>query len=176
MKNAEERSMLSLLKKGNKPAFTKIYCTYGGFVHLRALFILKDTAAADDVLQEVFSQLWENRKLIDVDVPLTDYLYQRVLEICVAYELRRNNLTNELPNVEDEGDGFSELARKEFLANIHKAISQVYPPACKEILWLHVVEQKSYKEIAVERNIEVEVVRNQICKARKSLKDILGLP
>ncbi|WP_343670089.1 sigma-70 family RNA polymerase sigma factor [Chitinophaga sp.] len=175
MHNTDERSMLSLLKKGNNLVFTHIYTTYGGLVHYHALVTLKDAAAADDVLQEVFSRLWENRKEIDVDVPLKDYLYHRTQEACVEYELRRKNLANELPDIEDEVDGHSELARKEFLAKIHEAILQVYPPACREILRMHVVEHKNYKEIARDMKITVEVVRNQICKARKSLRDILGL-
>jgi len=175
MKNADERSMLFLLKKGDEFAFTYFYFAYGGFVHLQALFILNDDAAADDVLQEVFFQLWENRKLINVNVPLKDYLFSSVKEVCIAYAMRRESETNEFPDMEAEGDGFSALARKEFLANIHEAILQVYPPACREILWLHVVKQMSYTEIAIELNIGVGVVRNQICKARKSLREILGL-
>lgn len=173
--NETEKSMFYLLEKGNELAFNYFHSKYSKHVNTAARLILGDGAAADDVFQEVFSQLWKNRKQLDVNILMKDYLLNLVKEVCVAYKSREESQPNELPNVEEEGDGFSALARKEFLANVYEAILQVYPPACREILWLHVVEQKTYKEIALELNIGVRVVRNQMCKARKSLRGLLGL-
>ena len=49
---------LSAIRSGDESAMALLYDRYSSVVYAVALRVLADTAAAEDVLQEVFMQLW----------------------------------------------------------------------------------------------------------------------
>ena len=56
----EDASLLAELQTGNQPAMATLYDRYSRLVYSVALRVLREPAAAEDVLQEVFMQLWRN--------------------------------------------------------------------------------------------------------------------
>ena len=53
------------MKSGNQSALAELYDRYSGVVYAVALRVLGDTGAAEDILQEVFLQLWRNPGAFD---------------------------------------------------------------------------------------------------------------
>jgi RNA polymerase sigma-70 factor (ECF subfamily) len=53
------------LKTGDQGAMAQLYDRYSSVVYAIALRVLGDTGAAEDVLQEVFLQLWRNPSAFD---------------------------------------------------------------------------------------------------------------
>lgn len=53
-----DTAMLSAIRSGDEGAMAQLYDRYSSVVYAVALRVLADTAAAEDVLQEVFMQLW----------------------------------------------------------------------------------------------------------------------
>ena len=51
-------ALLSAIRSGDEGAMAQLYDRYSSVVYAVALRVLADTAAAEDVLQEVFMQLW----------------------------------------------------------------------------------------------------------------------
>src|ERR1700692_846482 len=59
--SAEEDAMLlPRVQRGDEQAMASLYDRYGRLVYSVALRVLRDGAAAEDVLQEIFLQLWRN--------------------------------------------------------------------------------------------------------------------
>jgi RNA polymerase sigma-70 factor (ECF subfamily) len=56
--------LLKLVEGGNQQALVAIYDRYSGLAYSVAVRLLKDPAAAEDVLQELFMQLWRNPQQI----------------------------------------------------------------------------------------------------------------
>ena len=56
----DDASVLAELQSGNQPAMSTLYDRYSRLVYSVALRVLREPAAAEDVLQEVFMQLWRN--------------------------------------------------------------------------------------------------------------------
>jgi RNA polymerase sigma-70 factor, ECF subfamily len=52
--------LLSAIRSGDESAMAELYDRYSSVVYSVALRVLSDTAAAEDILQEVFMQLWRN--------------------------------------------------------------------------------------------------------------------
>ena len=52
--------LLSAIRSGDGQAMAQLYERYSAIVYSVALRVLGDTAAAEDILQEVFMQLWRN--------------------------------------------------------------------------------------------------------------------
>ena len=62
---ANDASLVAAIRSGNEGAMAALYDRYSSIVYSVALRVLGDTGAAEDVLQEVFLQLWRNPGLFD---------------------------------------------------------------------------------------------------------------
>jgi RNA polymerase sigma-70 factor (ECF subfamily) len=56
---------VTAMKSGNQSALAELYDRYSGVVYAVALRVLGDAGAAEDILQEVFLQLWRNPGAFD---------------------------------------------------------------------------------------------------------------
>jgi RNA polymerase sigma-70 factor (ECF subfamily) len=56
----DDAALLSLVQKGNEGAMASLFDRYSKVVYSVALRVLRDPASAEDVLQEVFMQIWRN--------------------------------------------------------------------------------------------------------------------
>ena len=56
----DDPSLLALVRKGDEQAMAALFDRYSKVVYSVALRVLRDPAAAEDVLQEIFMQLWRN--------------------------------------------------------------------------------------------------------------------
>ena len=57
--------LISAVRAGDQAAMAQLYDRYSQVVYAVAMRVLRDTAAAEDVLQEVFMQLWRNPAAFD---------------------------------------------------------------------------------------------------------------
>ncbi len=53
-------ALISAIRSGNQDAMAQLYDRYSSVVYSVALRVLGETSAAEDVLQEIFMQLWRN--------------------------------------------------------------------------------------------------------------------
>jgi len=60
-------TLIAGLRAGDDTAMADLYDRYSGIVYGVALRVLGDTTAAEDVLQEVFLQLWRNPRAFNAD-------------------------------------------------------------------------------------------------------------
>src|SRR3974377_842516 len=57
---AEEMRLVAPVRAGDQPALAELYDRYSSVVYAVALRVLQDAAAAEDVLQDIFMQLWRH--------------------------------------------------------------------------------------------------------------------
>jgi RNA polymerase sigma-70 factor, ECF subfamily len=57
--------LLAAIRSGDEQAMGELYERYSGIVYSVALRVLADTAAAEDILQEVFMKLWRTPNVFD---------------------------------------------------------------------------------------------------------------
>src|ERR1700694_2626621 len=60
-----EASLVWAIRSGDESAMAALYDRYSSLAYAVALRVLGDTGAAEDVLQEVFMQLWRNPAAFD---------------------------------------------------------------------------------------------------------------
>jgi len=58
-------ALVSAIRSGNQDAMAQLYDRYSSVVYAVALRVLADAAAAEDILQEIFMQLWRNPGAFD---------------------------------------------------------------------------------------------------------------
>jgi RNA polymerase sigma-70 factor, ECF subfamily len=61
----DEAALIARIRAGDESGMAALYDGYSGIVYGVALRVLGDTTAAEDVLQEVFMQLWRNPQVFD---------------------------------------------------------------------------------------------------------------
>ncbi len=62
---ADELRLIARLRAGEQQAMSELYDRYARIVYAVALRVLQDAAAAEDILQDVFLQLWRNPDAFD---------------------------------------------------------------------------------------------------------------
>ena len=62
---APDGALMAAVRAGNQDAMAQLYDRYSPVVYAVALRVLGDTSAAEDVLQEIFMQLWRNPAAFD---------------------------------------------------------------------------------------------------------------
>jgi RNA polymerase sigma-70 factor (ECF subfamily) len=63
----DEAALLARIHAGDESAMAELYDRYSGIVYGVALRVLGSTASAEDLLQEVFLQLWRNPRAFDAE-------------------------------------------------------------------------------------------------------------
>lgn len=163
--------LLNRLRENDAQAFECIYKKYWRNLYLTAFSILKDKQAAEDIIQDMFIQLWNKRSTITIKISLNSYLTTcikhevfRVIRKRIA-EIDANDLIQQ-----DKAYNAQELIEyKEFLHHTQQLISKL-SLKCQEIFVLSREDQYSHKEIAKQLNISSKTVENHIGKALGILK------
>ena len=176
----DETELLYFLSKGDSMAFARLYETYKTLVYRNALKMLKEEDFAQEILQEVFLKIWNNRTNIMLDKPFQPYLFQimrnsiydyfrkvardkKLLEV-LAINIK---IENQQKNTIEDQLYFKETAR-----DIEAAI-QALPPKCREVFILCKIEGKSYEEVANILQISHATVNNHIVKGTRIVKNFL---
>lgn len=138
--------------------------------------MLNDKAKAEDVVQDVFVQMWEKRNEINITRSLQSYLFQatrnKVIEwirkekLFLEYE-KSERFKNEQVDVDHEAEKYMRLEK------LYTYVRQL-PPKCKEVFIMSKVNGLTYHEIAEELNISVKTVENQIGRALHLLRKKFG--
>lgn len=82
--------VMQQLKAGKESAFHTLFKKYFSVLTLYAYKILKDEDAARDVVQSVFTKVYEQRDTLEIRVSIKSFLYQSV----------RNRSLNELKSIQ----------------------------------------------------------------------------
>ena len=72
----EKETILQNIQNGNLQEFEKLFKEYYPLLCHYALRFVKDSDQAEEIVQELFCQLWENRKELKIHTSLKAYLYK----------------------------------------------------------------------------------------------------
>ncbi|MCC8424575.1 RNA polymerase sigma factor [Mucilaginibacter sp. UR6-11] len=175
----EEKELVSLLKKGDRLAFEHLYHNYKHRLYGNLRKILKSDSAAQELLQQLFVKIWENRLSLDPDKVFKAYLFSIAENL--AYDFfrkaaRDKNLEARLMTVATEGYSYIEeaLYRKESVAILNRAVASL-PPQRRHVFTLCKLEGKTYEEVSVELGISTSTINDHIVKGTRSVKEYLFL-
>lgn len=153
------------LQQGEQSAFNFFFNNYyQPLVHFAFTF-LKDTEAAEDVVEDCFLKLWERREIITSESSIKPFLYKTVRNACIDI-LRKQvhskayvNHINKSPR-EFAPDAIKNIIISESMHQVHLAFQNL-PSKYKQIFAMLWVQGKEVKEIAAELNLPVSTVKSQ---------------
>ena len=74
----EDAVLISRLQKQDEAAFETVFKTHYKGLHAYACTILDDSAAAEEVVQNIFYKLWERGATLSISGSIAAYLYRAV--------------------------------------------------------------------------------------------------
>jgi RNA polymerase sigma-70 factor (family 1) len=168
--------LIDRLKSGDDGALTAIYKKYWQQLYLSAYHILKDEQACEDIIQELFIKLWDNRSSVQISVSLKAYLYASI-RYEVYRQVRNSMSTSDVfdtlfDRLQTPVD-YENIEYKELIAQVSSAVNAL-PQKCREVYKLSREEYLSHKQIASRLNISTKTVENHLTKALKQLRTSLG--
>ncbi|HKJ43480.1 MAG TPA: RNA polymerase sigma-70 factor [Sunxiuqinia sp.] len=172
-----ENRLVKQLKASDVAAFDQLFEGYSSRLFGFAINYLKTESEAEELVQEVFVRVWENRQSLKPDQSFKAYLYTIALNQIRKHFRKRAvalNYLSQLDSSDFEMDSKTEdsLDYQSVLERIDAIVDQL-PERKKQIFLKSRKEGKSSKDIAEELAISVGTVDNQISSALKIIREIL---
>lgn len=177
--NLASEEILQKIVSGDEPSFGKVYRYYYPRLIYFAKQYLLDTEASKNIVQDVFTELWDKRETLRTDTNLQAWLFTvtKNKSLKTISQLKsRQNYDNYLKSrqLDVNFKALSEFdtsvfAFEELQAQLQKALEKL-TPACRKVFEMSRSADKKNKEIAEELNLSIKTVEAQISKALRSLK------
>ncbi|ASZ12289.1 sigma-70 family RNA polymerase sigma factor [Chitinophaga pendula] len=173
--NSHDIMLLRSLADGSMAAFDTFYHRYKQAVYANIYKMVRQSEAAEDLLQEVFIALWQHRHRLDAERSVSGWLFVVSYNKAASYlkqQLRAGvvhvpteALAQTLPAEEQEPDELYQVQ----LAVIEAAIDRL--PARKQAVFrLCKLEGKSYEEVAATLHLSVPSVKDYLKQSTRLIK------
>ena len=141
--------------------------------------ILKQQEDVEDLVQEIFITIWENKRIFTDIKELTNYLYRACYNNALLY-IRNNQIHDTILDTlrqkneeEDEEEILYALAvKEEIIRQLYMEIEEL-PAEQRRIILLR-IEGYSWEEIAERLGISINTVKTQRSRSFKFLRNKLG--
>jgi RNA polymerase sigma-70 factor (family 1) len=169
--------------------FKVVFDTYYNPLCNYAFTFTKNADSSEDIVQELFAKIWEDRRELLTGKTIRYYLFTAVRNNCISWlrqgkkgvmvewdEREGGYMTAQTDGTgHSYGSGSSEETEREtrdYSILLKGGIDRL-PPKCREVFLLNRFSKMSYKEIAASLGISVKTVENQLGKALKMLRTFL---
>ena len=173
MKVEEDKKAFDQLKLGNTKGLEILFRTYFHPLYIQAYKFVLNKEVAEELVQDVFTGLWEKREKIQVERNIKAYLFTATKNRSLNY-LRTSfakqqfiGKVPERPIEENEGEV------KELELLLEEAIGSL-PEKCGTIFRLSRFSDMTYDEIADHLGISKDTVKSQIKTALSRIRAFLG--
>lgn len=174
-----DADLLDLMRSGDHLAFAEIYHRYKLTLHHHALTKLGDTTEAQDAIQEVFSNLWLKREVLNITQNLSGYLYTSVrnyiLNLIARKEVQDKYISSMLHFSSEKQIVTDHRVRENMLQQAIEREIAGLPEKMRQVFELSRKQHLSNKEIAAIMGTSEQTVKKQISNTLKLLRGRLGL-
>ena len=177
IKDLDDRLIINKLKEGDVSSFDAVFKKYNKKVFYFALSYLKNKEEAEDVVQEVFMNLWKYRDQINEYYVFSKYLFKITFNAtCKRFRKQssdKKHLEEVLKNNSIEDNSTKLDIEYNNLVETTNLLIGKLPSRQKHILLLNIEERLSTEQIAQKLNISKKTVENYLAMAKSSLRKSL---
>lgn len=175
--NYDDEFWIENIRQGDEQAFEILFKKYYLPLTRFAWRYVNSKAIAEELIQELFTILWENRRTWSTEGSIRVYLYKSVKNLSFNY-LKHQEIKNrydsewmhqkENPEIESMDD-----REQQIRAAIAAAIEEL-PARSKMTYKLHRYDGLTYEEIADVMEVSVKTVESQMTRTLKILRGKLS--
>ncbi len=169
-----EQMIVSNPEKG----FEKLFESYYSSLCSHAYRFVRSKEVAEDIVAEVFYNLWKTGAYLEITISFRSYLFRSVRNRSLnylAYELKKYDSIESIneSRIVDMNPS-EELLMLEELNEKIENIVETLSPQCKKVFLMNRFEGKKNKEIASELKLSIRTVETHLFKAMSLLKSSLN--
>jgi RNA polymerase sigma-70 factor, ECF subfamily len=171
----EDITLLERVREGDQAAMAEIFDRHSRAVYSVALHVLKDTGHAEDVMQEIFFQVWQNSaSFVEARGSLRTWLLAVTRNRAIDF-LRRRKPTDPVEDVilTSCSDVDAEAERNAMIEKVKKALKKL-PEEQQQSMNLAYFEELSHAEISARTGLPLGTVKTRIRLALTSLRKALA--
>lgn len=176
---APDRTWVARIRAGDADALDSVFRSYYAELCAFAYRYVRSRAQAEDLVHDVFAQLWADREQWQVRDSLKAYLYGAVRNQAISalrrqmverrWEARARACHRAAP-VHVENPAQAELEREDLARVIQQVVAEL-PERCRMAVTLRWQRQLSYAEIAQTMGISVNTVEVHITRACRAVRE-----
>ena len=171
------KHILKRIKNDDESSFGDFFDFYYERFFRIAHFYVKNNENAEEVIMDVFTKFWNNRKKLPEIINFNNYAYSAVKNQSLNY-LKRNRIDTEslddytsskmIEYVEPE----KLFLGRELAKELERVVCSL-PPRCQLIYRMIREDGLKYKEVAETLDISLKSVENQMLIAMKRIRSVL---
>lgn len=174
--------LVTLLSEDREDAFDELFGRYWERLFSTAYRRIQSKEATEELIQDLFTSLWMNRKKLDIRTSVSGYLTRSVKYMTLRHlkrELMKNTHLQEVRFLAPAGDRSTEqrLNLRDLQRSLDSEVRNL-PVKCRLVFEMSRYSHYSNKEIASLLDISEKTVENHIGKAlkilRRNLKDYIA--
>lgn len=167
--------LVSAVRSGDDQAMAQLYERYSPIVYSVALRVLGDTASAEDILQEVFMQLWRNPDVFDASRGSLPGWLAVIARNRAIDSLRKRrpetNITEVIVSIEPDLASGAEWSRA--LEKIRSALASMSSPQ-RSALEMAFFEGLTHAEIATKTGEPLGTIKTRIRAGLGALRKVFN--
>ena len=175
-----DHSYKSLIANGDQKKFRQLMELTSNELLWFAIGFLKNKEIAEEIVSDVYVNIWNNRTQLEKIINLKSYLFVCVRNGCLSHLRKVKNekiiyfdSVNEFSFMPLEGPEDS-LVEREMIEQIYAAI-ETLPYKCKTVFTLAKINGLKYREIAEVLGITEKTVNNHLVLAVKKITELLNV-
>ncbi|WP_164714123.1 RNA polymerase sigma factor [Chitinophaga rhizosphaerae] len=174
----QDSELLLQVAKGDEKAFTTLYWQYSGTLYRNFLRMVKDETIAEELVQDLFSRIWQKRESLQVEKSFKAYLFRAGYHLMIDFyrKLKRDqDLYGHFRQVASENYNHIEeiFNLKDSQALLARALDALSPQQQKAFRLCR-MEGKTYREAAEEMGISPHTVKEYFTKANHAVRAYLA--
>ncbi len=173
--SADDDALMSAVRSGDELAMGALYDRYSGIVYSVGLRVLGDTGAAEDILQDVFMQLWRNPDIFDpkrgsLGPWLAVITRNRAIDL-VRKRHPETDITDVVVSVHPDMIGSADRGRA--IEKVRGALNSM-PPAQRNVLEMAYFDGLTHTEIAAKTGEPLGTIKTRIRAGLSSLRKVFN--
>jgi RNA polymerase sigma-70 factor (ECF subfamily) len=164
------------LKEKSEDEFEKFFKSYLNRIYTVVYRVVKNSATAEDLTQEVMMKVYNNIHKFKEKSRLSSWVFRIAYNHAVSH-LRSYKHTESIDNydmkIKDESEKHLEYLEREELSDYLKKKLMELPENYRVALTLYHFKEMPYKEIAYTMSVNIGTVKTYIHRGRNELKALL---
>jgi RNA polymerase sigma-70 factor, ECF subfamily len=173
------------IKNGDERTFEKLFKEFYAPLCYYSRQITHDNFLSEEIVQDVFHKIWQDREITTIHSSFKSYVYQSVRNLSINEFKKKSTLKSSvnktasdeiwkylIDNTESNDFIIEKITSTDTARTIDHAIGAL-PSQCRLVFQLSRIENKSNEEVAVQLDISVNTVRAHIYTALSKISALL---
>lgn len=172
-----DEELISSILMGNQQAFRVIINRYSNLLYKIVFGIVRNQKDAEDLTQEAFIQIYQSLSSYQ-NQGFKTWMVRIATNKAIDFKRRQQRAYEELTDEIEKPIKASidlqptqpspdqELIKLEEKELVHEKLNKA-PENYRDVIFAYYIQEKSYKEIAIEQGIEVKTVEMKLYRAKK---------